>query len=273
MTIQFKDAEATPTVKDLESHLFSLYPRSFAEPWDKVGLSVGDPAAKVFKVAFALDATKDTVEAACERGANVLVTHHPVCLEMPRSINPASPATPLSSGCLWEAVARGVAVVSMHTNLDRSTDATRVLPELLGLTPKCGIELGRPKEEGRLGSYAPFEGTVLELATRCKEAFGRVAQVYGKPEQRVTRAAFFTGSLGDCGVDALSSGANAVVCGECGYHRALELESRGCAVIILGHDVSELPLVNVLYNAVSKEFLPPDRCMVLDMPPAWFNTL
>jgi len=260
------------SVKQLESYLFSLFPRAWAEPWDKVGLLVGDPNARVEAVAFALDATPLTVRQAKEHGANVLVTHHPVCLEMPRSISPQSSGAPQSSSCIWEAVSTGVAVISMHTNLDRSTHATAALPSMLGLAPKCGIELGREEHEGRLGSYAPHEGTLGDLARSCLGVFGQCSQVYGDLEAPVNRVAFFTGSLGDSAKEALACNADAIVCGECGYHRAIEATGRSCGVIILGHDVSELPLVGVLRDCVADKFIEASRCVMLDQPPAWHDT-
>lgn len=41
-----------------------------------------------------------------------------------------------------------------------------------------------------------------------------------------------------------------VVCGEIKYHDALEIRQRGICVIDLGHDVSELPLCEVLKNSL-----------------------
>lgn len=259
------------TVGALERVLLDVFPVAWAESWDHVGLSVGNPLARVEKVAVALDATADNVARAVEAGANVLVTHHPVCLDMPRSIAPRSSGAPLASACLWEAVSLGVACIAMHTNLDRSPRATGRLPRMLGLDPRCGIELGRDDRSGRLGSVADLgEGVRLdELAQRCRAAFGRVAQVYGNGSSLVHRAAFFTGSLGSCGEDALAAGADVVVCGECGYHRALDLLERGCAVIIVGHDASEAPLADLLSEELAACGVPEGFCVRLDDPRAW----
>lgn len=41
-----------------------------------------------------------------------------------------------------------------------------------------------------------------------------------------------------------------IICGEIKYHDALEIRQLGICVIDLGHDVSELPLCNVLKNAL-----------------------
>lgn len=41
-------------VRDLESSLLARFPRRDAEAWDHVGLSVGDPDAKVLGVLLSL---------------------------------------------------------------------------------------------------------------------------------------------------------------------------------------------------------------------------
>ena len=237
------------TVGEFERALFARFPRARAEEWDHVGLSVGDPDAPATRVACALDATPDAVRRAAEAGADVLLTHHPVCLDMPRAISPG----PAAAGAIWEAVRRGVALIGMHTNLDRDEEGSLALPRALGFAgARAGMERGRTPAQGRLGSLADFEAptSVGGLAVRARERLGRVAQVYGDPGQAVARAGFYGGSMGSDGcADSLAASCDAVVCGECGYHRACDLAAAGCAVIILGHDVSELPLVPVLAAA------------------------
>ena len=262
------------TIGEVEEALFAAFPRAWAEGWDRVGLAVGDPDAPVARVALALDATPSSVRAAQAAGADVLVTHHPVCLEMLTSIRPDSCGAPLASATIWEAATCGVALVAMHTNLDRSPRATARLPRMLGLEPLvCGIELGRGAGSGALGSVAELACcTSLDaLALHCRATFGRVAQVFGVGEAPVRRAAFFTGSLGGNGADALAADADVVVCGECGYHRALDLVARGCQVIILGHDTSELPLVDVLTDRLEEAGFARDALVRVDGAPVWHS--
>lgn len=72
-------------VAELERALLARYPKTDAEPWDHVGLSVGDPAVEITGVACALDATEANVLRAQEAGANVLLTHHPVYIKAPEA--------------------------------------------------------------------------------------------------------------------------------------------------------------------------------------------
>ena len=264
---------APATVGELERALLSAVPASDAEHWDRVGLSVGDPSATLTGVACALDVTPENIRAARAAGANVLLTHHPVCLSMPARICPQSAGTPTPASSIWEAVASGVSLIALHTNLDRATQATLAIPRALGIEATSGLERHRPAGAGRLGSTATLEEPLAlrELARRCRETFGRLSQVFGDPDAPVRRVAFYTGSMGGEGcADVVAARVDVAICGECGYHRALDLVSGGTAVIILGHDVSELPLVACLRDVALSCGVAPERLCILPEPHRWF---
>lgn len=89
-------------------------PFGAAEPWDRVGLLVGDPAARVSRVAVALDPTVEVIGTALARGADVLVTHHPVHLAPIESLVAGDPVAERVTA----AVRGGLAVIAAHTNAD-----------------------------------------------------------------------------------------------------------------------------------------------------------
>ena len=95
-------------VAELERALLARYPKTDAESWDHVGLSVGDPAAEITGVACALDATEANVHRAQEAGANVLLTHHPIYIKAPEAFCPSDSARPQCSAALYEAARCGV---------------------------------------------------------------------------------------------------------------------------------------------------------------------
>ena len=70
------------------------------------------------------------------------------------------------------------------------------------------------------------------------------------PTTPLARVATATGSAGSLVGDALATGAQALVAGEVRYHDALDAVESGLAIIELGHDVSEWPLVGLLADAV-----------------------
>jgi putative NIF3 family GTP cyclohydrolase 1 type 2 len=119
----------------------------------------------------------------------------------------------------------------------------------------------------------PRAMTLRELADMASGAFGVTARVWGRPESSVSRLVTATGSAGSLIGDAISAGAQALVAGEVRYHDALDAVESGLAVVELGHDVTEWPLVELLAEAVrSVDGLDPDRVSVGAAKPGWWTT-
>lgn len=94
----------------------------------------------------------------------------------------------------------------------------------------------------------------------------------GALDRSVGRVAFLGGSLGDFGELAILSSADAVVCGEAGYHVCQDLCARGVGIILLGHDRSEEPFVDILKEACVSAGYDGGRISTIVRPRQW-NTL
>jgi putative NIF3 family GTP cyclohydrolase 1 type 2 len=123
-------------IGDIDRAIAKRFPLEWAEEWDRVGLLAGDPDREVTGVVLALDPTREAIAEAARLGANVLVTHHPACLESPRWLTPGRG----SAGVLFAAMDAKVALVNAHTNLDRAPAAGHLLPDALGLATIKPIE-------------------------------------------------------------------------------------------------------------------------------------
>lgn len=262
------------TVGALDYALQSEFPAQDAEAWDRTGMTVGDPARLVKGVAVALDPTVEAVEEAARRGANVLVTHHPAFLEPPSSFLPASSVAAEPGALVWSAVAEGVALLGYHTALDVSERAQQVLPGMLSLSLDSVLAPldGFPRKGyGQVCSVRADDGalTLGQLAARCTAVFARAPRVWGDFARELGRIVTCTGSAGDLGRACLRVQADCLVCGEVKYHEALALSQAGLAVIELGHDTSELPLVGVLAAAVGAVGVPDDLVTVIDQGGNW----
>lgn len=260
-------------VAELERALLTRYPKNDAESWDHVGLSVGDPAAEITGVACALDATEANVQRALEAGANVLLTHHPVYIKAPEAFCPADATRPQCSAALYEAARCGVNIISLHTNLDRSHEARVCLSELLGAAPVSSLEHVDDPEATGLGALATLNdpSTLHDLATRAATAFGSDPRVWGEAEHACRTVAILGGSLGDFGELAIAAGADVVVTGEAGYHVAQDLALRGLSVILLGHDRSEEPFVDILMNSAVDAGVDPRHAIKILNPCQWWT--
>lgn len=261
------------TVDELERALFAAFPAVDAEAWDHVGLSVGDRAAEVKRIYVTLDATVDDVHRAYEAGANVVVAHHPVYIKAPSCFSPSPNAhTPQAAAAVFEAARLGVAIISMHTNLDRSHEARDVLAQRLGMRATGSLEHPDDVDSTGFGCiFDAFEGTLLDLAMCAAQAFHTEPRVWGDPNHVVTRVGMLGGSLGDLGELAVKAGLDAIVCGECGYHICQDLDARGVHVILLGHDASEAAFAEVLTDAMIHAGVEP-AIITTNVPPrAWWT--
>ena len=260
-------------VAELERALLAHYPKADAESWDHVGLSVGNPAAEIIGVACSLDATEANVHHALEAGANVLLTHHPIYIKAPEAFCPADSARPQCSAALYEAARCGVSIISLHTNLDRSHDARVCLSGLLGAAPVSSLEHVDDPEACGLGALATLHNpcNLRDLAARATTAFDSDPRVWGEADHACRTVAILGGSLGDFGELAIAAGADVIVTGEASYHVTQDLALRGLGVILLGHDRSEEPFVDILMNSAVDAGVDPCHTIKILNPCQWWT--
>lgn len=107
------------------------YPPATAEPWDAVGLVVGEPDQEIRRVLWAIDPVAATVEEALAWGADLLVCHHPLFL---RGVHGVA-ATSAKGRLVHDLVRAGCALYTAHTNADAAPGGVAdALAEALGLT-------------------------------------------------------------------------------------------------------------------------------------------
>jgi putative NIF3 family GTP cyclohydrolase 1 type 2 len=269
-------ASARMTVGELEAHLLQHFPASDAESWDRTGMLVGDRAADVTGVCVALDPTVDAIRQTQAVGANVLLTHHPLFLDPPTSIEPPAQRGDAVGARVWQAIAGGVSVLSFHTALDVSAPASLVLPGLLGLRKQGILEVVRHDPDRGYGQICTPEAdsvasciTFDQLAARCQRVFHSVPRVWGPGNAPLRRIVTCTGAAGDDLELAVAAGIDCVVAGEVRYHKTLDAVSRGLCVIELGHDISEHPLCSVLVSSVLNCGIDSNSVRVLDRAENW----
>lgn len=230
------------TVGELIDFLEQWAPFSSAEEWDNVGLLVGKREMRVTGVVTTLDVTPEVIAQAQIRGANVVVSHHPVIFSPLNRLDPESIPARL--------IAAGMAAVCVHTNLDRALDGVNDC-----LAGRLRLTEVREAEKGwcRIGYLAkPME----------PEAFARyVAGCLGVPvrmapgAEKVSCVGLCSGAGGDFlpGL-AKNEGAQGLVTGEIKHHEWLELARCGATVVEAGHFDTEKGIASVLAQRFSEAF-------------------
>lgn len=101
-----------------------------------------------------------------------------------------------------------------------------------------------PRGLGRIGDLAS-PATPMELARRVRDRLGlptggvRVAGPGDAADRPVRRVAVCGGSGADLAAAAIRAGAQALITGDVGYHKAIEAVERGLVVIDAGHEATE----------------------------------
>ncbi len=222
--------------------LAEIAPLSLAEPWDNVGLLVGDRRQVVRRVMTCLSVTGDVVDEAVERGVDLIVVHHPI---------PFKPLAKITSDTttgtlLLRLIRSGISVYSAHTAYDSATDGiNQQLANLVGLVDveplvireaaASSTTLGSGRH-GRLSEPV----SVAILAERVASGVGAIHwNLVGEVKGVVDRVGIACGSGGSFLPAARRRGCQVLVTGEATFHTCLEAEALGIAMVLIGHFASE----------------------------------
>lgn len=108
-----------------------LAPSYLAESWDNCGLQVGDPQAEVEKALLTVDVNIAVAREAFDKGAGLIISHHPLMMNPLKNINIRQPMGELISYLIRS----NITVYAAHTNLDAAAGGVNsALAERLGLT-------------------------------------------------------------------------------------------------------------------------------------------
>ena len=102
------------TVAEVIAYLEGIAPPCYQESYDNSGLQVGDVNKIVSKGLVCLDLTPAVMQEAIEKGANLIITHHPLIFNPLKKIA----GTSVCEQLVIEAVKHDIAVYSLHTNFD-----------------------------------------------------------------------------------------------------------------------------------------------------------
>jgi dinuclear metal center YbgI/SA1388 family protein len=147
---------STPTLADVVAALEELYPPSWAQPGDPVGLVVGDPKAEVRRVHFAVDPVQAVVDEAVQAGAELLVVHHPLLFRAVHSVAASSP----KGRVVHDLISHGIGLYVAHTNADSPPGGVSESMGLaLGLTDLRPLDPEPSEPLDKLVTFVPHQHT------------------------------------------------------------------------------------------------------------------
>jgi dinuclear metal center YbgI/SA1388 family protein len=253
---------------DVRRVLEQLAPPALAESWDNVGWQLGNDDLDVHGVLVTVDVDAAVIVEALERGANLIVAHHPLFFRPFKQIDPAS-----FHGSLIKSLLRhDMYVYAAHTNLDAVPQGVNgALAEELGLTPLYPLAPVQGAVEGC------GWGVICECVPQTTSWFSeRVRKRLGTPSPRVTpalngrevhsRVGLLGGSGGGFVPDAHRAGCTLFITGEIKYHDAQDAARYGVTVIEADHYFSERPVLDVLRKRIAELGVPVYRSSVVTTP-------
>ena len=217
--------------KEIIEVLEQDYSRSYALPWDNVGLLAGRDDKEVKKIYVAVDATDEVIEAACACKADMLITHHPLIFGGRMKITNED----FIGRRLLKLIRQDISYYAMHTNYDVLGMAS-LSRKMLSLRDTEVLEITEEEEGiGRIGNF-PKEMTLEACCEQVKKAFRlEHVKVFGDLSRGVRRVAICPGSGKSDAKQALKLGAEVYITGDIDHHTGIDMADCGMAIIDAGH--------------------------------------
>ena len=228
------------TVQSILDLLDTVAPFDTQEPWDNSGFLVGEREAEVTGILFALDVTMDVIDEALEKGASLIVTHHPLMFDPLRRLTGDS-----CEGRLLLRLARErIGLIACHTCLDRApggiNDALAECIALLDVESEGFLRVGNLPEPMPAGMLKEYLSAALNTTVR----------LMGNPARKVGRIGLCSGAGSGEWEEAAALGAEAFLTGEVKHHHALAMADAGIACFECGHFATEEPGIFALADAL-----------------------
>jgi dinuclear metal center YbgI/SA1388 family protein len=227
-----------PTLAEIIGALERRYPPALASEWDAIGLVVGDPAATVNTVLFAVDPVPVVFDQALLEQVDLIVTHHPLFLHGVHGVGRDT----AKGRMVHDAIAHGIALYCAHTNADHAPDGVSdALAEALGVHQRRPIDpIDATTGTGRIGTL-DAEITLADFVVRVGEALPETSIRTAGDLAKPVRTVAVCGGAGDSLLGLLDD-ADVYVTADLRHHRAQDhLVSGGCALVDISHWASEWP--------------------------------
>ena len=212
--------------------------------YDNSGLII-ESSENAHKILFSLDLSIEVVDKAIDLGCDTIVTHHPAIYAPIKNLSVNDQTKPLIL-----AIQNKINVVSMHLNLDITTDGIDH-SLALGLGGKDIEVLELVDGEHGYGRVSRVDSqSLVQFVERVKKTFGTDKVVYYGNKQ-VDKIASFCGSGGSQALQCCQmDGVDTVITSDLAHHHLKELIEKDKNVVILPHYASEQYGFNKFYLAV-----------------------
>ena len=216
--------------KDFIELMEEIAPTESFKEIDNSGPQIYSGAEDVRKVLVCLEINMDVLKEAEEKGADMILTHHPLIFTPESCID----YDDFPGRYIHEAVKKGISVYSAHLSFDFAPKGNNTyLAFLLGLTY---VETGSLDNEYR--GYFEEPVTFAEAVSRVEEALNLPAnyvRCVDAGKEQIRTVGLCTGAGGDYIPNAVKNGCDLFVTGDLKLHEAQYAKAAGISVIDAGH--------------------------------------
>lgn len=228
-------------------------PKKLAMEGDPIGLHIGQLNRKVEKVLVTLDVNKAVIDEAIDKGATLIIAHHPPLFKPAKHIWTDTPQGSMIEKC----IKHDISVYAAHTNLDIANGGVNdLLAQKLGLSELQILERTTPENAdaygiGRIGKLSSSM-TLEEFAHFVKEKLDvPTLRIVGDKQRKVQKVGVLGGDGNKYIYAAKRAGADVLVTGDMYYHVAQDAEAIDLCIVDPGHNVEKVMIAGVAEKLTS----------------------
>ncbi|HOC32526.1 MAG TPA: Nif3-like dinuclear metal center hexameric protein [Ruminococcus flavefaciens] len=253
LAYRMKNGTGVEEIDDVIAYLNSLYPFNLQEKWDNSGYLVESRGTEVSKILLTLDITNEAVMEADLKGAELIISHHPVIFDARKRLLRTDP--------VYKLVQSGIGAVCMHTNLDIAYGGTNgvILGKLksafgISAAPEPFEEIG---SENNLGWIVTLDepADAETFGKKIKEIFGcEYIRMSGRSKNQLSKIAFCSGSGGSMIGLAMAKGCDALITGDVKHDVWIDANNHNFALYDCGHFHTENIVLTELRRVLEEKF-------------------
>jgi dinuclear metal center YbgI/SA1388 family protein len=231
-------------------------PQGLSADWDSTGWQIKTSDVEVKAMLLSIDVRPYVVQEAINKGANLILSHHPLLFNPLKNIDLNS----IKGEIIKKSVENNIAIFSAHSNLDVIQDGTSfVLAKLIGLQDIDFLVHIKDCKHLKIGwgAIGALKKTLSlgALSKKIRQSLKTdlvVALDAGKSRYH-NIIAVGAGSMSDRIPDAIRQNASVYITSDVNYHEAQEALEEGLSLIIVDHFYAELPVLYRLRELLEKD--------------------
>lgn len=227
-------------VQEVTDLIENIAPPETAAKWDNSGWQINLGNKYFNKIMTVLTVTEDIVIQACEKGCDLIISHHPLIFE---------PLKTIEAGVITRAIQNGIQIYSAHTNLDVAKGGTTDI-----LIEKCGFGAA-PVVDGFINGKVLDEKIDLDFLKEDikKRLCLDTLKVINLCNKKTVKSAAFCAGAGGSEISKVNDlGFDLFITGEVKFHEAFD--AKDTVVFEVGHYDSEKYVGEIFKRILGNKF-------------------